>query len=82
MLQIAIGSSVSVGLDAVHGGAGIPSVAGALQPKMQSWATPSFTAGSGFTPPTAADIEMVVKAVLGQVLGAGWRSSFNGSFVA
>ncbi|CUT10083.1 peptidase S8 and S53 subtilisin kexin sedolisin [Bradyrhizobium sp.] len=81
MLQIAIGSSVSVGLDAMHGGAGIPSVAGALQPKMQSWATPSFTAGSGLTPPAAADIELVVKAVLGQVLGAGWRSSLNGSFV-
>ena len=79
MFQIAESESMSVGLDAVHGGAGLPSVTGALQPRMQSRVTPPFSTGARFAPPTALDIDMVVNAVLAQIKNA---SSFNGSFVA
>jgi subtilisin family serine protease len=81
MFQIAIGGSMSVGLDGVHGGAGVPSVAGALQSTMQSGTTPSFATGSGFAPPIAPDIETLVKAVLAQIQSVGAHSGPNASFV-
>jgi subtilisin len=81
MFQIAIDSAMSVGLDGVHGGAGIPSVA-ALRPAMQPQPIPSFATGAGLAPPVGQDVEKIVKAVLAQIQIAGMRPGLNTSFIS
>jgi subtilisin len=67
MFQIATGSGTSVGLDAMHGGAGLPSVAAALRATAQA---PAATATLALSPSITPDIAAVVQAVLASMRAA------------
>jgi subtilisin len=82
MFQIAIDSAMSVGLDGMHGGAGVPSVVAALRSATQPQPSPSFATGAGLAAPTGQDVEKIVKAVLAQIQIAGMQPSLNTALIS
>jgi subtilisin family serine protease len=73
MFQIAIASGSAIGLDSVHGGGGLPSIAAALQTNAQApTAVPPALA-----PSIVPDIDAVVQAVLANMRATGALAAWS-----
>jgi len=81
LFQIAIAGATSIGLDSVHGGAGLPSVAAALKSAAPASVAAPSTPQPGYAPAAGLDIEKIVKAIVFQLQSAAARQGASPSFV-